>query len=116
MSFHFLLESGNGAILLENGGYLLLENAINPPAPGVVARVRAVAAGYLLGDWKDIGDVFDITDTSQFSDSTQSQVPLGNPDYPVLGWMLIVPSTTPLFSWASTGLSSPRSGPRRTVE
>lgn len=77
-------------------------------------RVQAVAAGFYRGDYKDIGDIFDLVNGADLSDSTVSQVPIGNPDYPVYGWMLQVASTTPLFSWASTGLSSPRSSPRRT--
>jgi hypothetical protein len=90
-----------------------------PPAPtpptNVAVRVRATAAGYFEGVYRDIGDVFDIFDTSDFIDSAASEVPVGNPDYPLLGWMLIVPSSTPLFSWASTGLASPHTSPRRTV-
>lgn len=78
-------------------------------------RVMAVAAGYYQGDYKDIGDVFDIVSNNDFSDSTVSQVPVGNPDYPIYGWMLKVSATYPLFSWASSGLSSPRLSPRRTV-
>jgi|SRR5882724_1456213 len=77
-------------------------------------RVQAMAAGFYNGDWKDIGDVFDV-DSSQFSDSTVSFVPAGNPAYPVYGWMLQVPATTPLFSYAASGLSTPRNSPRRTV-
>lgn len=78
-------------------------------------RVQAIAAGYYLGDYRDIGDVFDLANTGDLSDSTVSQVPVGNPDYPVYGWMLIVPGTTPLFSWAAYGNSSLRAAPRRTV-
>jgi hypothetical protein len=84
------------------------------PLVGAV-RVQAVYAGFYKNDYKDIGDVFDIASMSDFSDSSVSFVPPGNPDYPVYGWMKIVPSTTPLFSWASTGNSSPRQSPRRTV-
>lgn len=78
-------------------------------------RVKAVIAGFYKGDYRDIGDVFDLANTGDLSDSTVSQVPIGNPDYPVFGWMLVVPSSTPLFSWAASGNSSPRSSPRRTV-
>jgi hypothetical protein len=78
-------------------------------------RVQAVAAGFYLGDYKDVGDVFDLLNTADLSSSTVSQVPVGNPDYPLYGWMLVVSSTYPLFSWASSGLSSPRQAPRRTV-
>jgi hypothetical protein len=78
-------------------------------------RVQSVAAGFYRGDYKDIGDVFDLANGGDLSDSTVSYVPVGNPDYPVYGWMLVVPSTTPLFSWAASGNSSPRQSPRRTV-
>lgn len=87
-----------------------------PPPPGTAIRVQATQACFYRGDYKDAGDVFDIFDPGDFSDSTQSQVPVGNPDYPLYGCMTIVPSTTPLFSWASSGLSSPRTSPRRLVE
>lgn len=110
MSFHIQLEDGSGAILLENNtGYILLETVLGG------GRMQAVAAGFFGNDYKDIGDVFDIVNPADFSDSTVSQVPPGNPDYPVYGWMLPVSSTTPLFSWASTGNSTPRNSPRRTV-
>lgn len=78
-------------------------------------RVQAVAAGFYNKDYRDIGDVFDLLNTGDLSDSTVSQVPAGNPDYPIYGWMRVVPGTTPLFSWASSGLSTPRLSPRRTV-
>lgn len=110
MSFHYLKEDGSGALLLEVGsGYYILEQFVGS------ARVQAVSAGFYRGDYKDIGDVFDLVNTLDFSDSTASQVPAGNPDYPVYGWMLSVPASTPLFSWAASGNSSPRASPRRTV-
>lgn len=87
------------------------------PYGAAAMRVKAVAAGFYNGDYKDIGDVFDIYETTDFSSSTVSQVPVSNPDYPVYGWMTQVPSTTPLFSWAlaNGGASSPRTSPRRTI-
>lgn len=87
---------------------------VAPVPPGF--RVQAVQAGFYNEDYKDIGDVFDLITGNDFSDSTVSQVPVGDPDYPVYGWMKIVPFNTQLFSWAASGLSSPRFGPRRTVE
>lgn len=81
----------------------------------MTTRVQAVAAGFYNKDYKDIGDVFDLLNVGDLSDSTVSYVPVGNPDYPVFGWMLVVPSATPLFSWAASGLSSPRQAPRRVV-
>lgn len=110
MSFHYLLEDGSGAYLLEDGsGYYILEQLLGS------ARVQAVAAGFYLGIYRNIGDVFDLVNTADFSDSTASLVPPGNPDYPVYGWMLSVPASTPLFSFASTGLATQRLSPRRTV-
>lgn len=78
-------------------------------------RVQAKAAGSYNKIYRDVGDVFDLLNTGDLSDSTVSYVPVGNPDYPVYGWMTVVSATTPLFSWASSGLSSPRLSPRRTV-
>jgi hypothetical protein len=78
-------------------------------------RVQAVAAGFYNGSYRNIGDVFDLLQVADFADSIASFVPAGNPDYPVYGWMLSVPATTPLFSFASTGLATQRLSPRRTV-
>jgi hypothetical protein len=64
------------------------------------ARVQAVQRGQYGGVFRDKGDVFDITNASDLSDSTVSQVPVGNPDYPLFGWMLVVPNATPLYSYA----------------
>jgi hypothetical protein len=109
MSFHYLLEDGSGALLLENGlGYYILENA------NYLIRVQAVAAGFSGGLYRNIGDIFDV-DIGGFSDSTIATVPPGNPDYPLYGWMLQVPDATPLFSFAASGLSTPRNAPRRTI-
>lgn len=80
-----------------------------------IIRVQAVAAGDSGGVWRDVGDVFDI-DSTKFSDATVSYVPVGNPDYPLYGWMLQVPSNTPLVSYALSngGQSTPRNSVRRT--
>jgi len=87
-------------------------------APQVVTlqRVQAVAAGFYNGDYRDIGDVFDVN-VLFLSSVGVSFVPPGNPDYPLYGWMQTVPNTTPLFSWAlaNGGASSPRNSPRRTI-
>lgn len=79
-------------------------------------RVQATAAGFALKIWRDVGDVFDI-DSSLFSDSTVSYVPVGNADYPLYGWMLQVPGSTPLYSYALSngGLSTVRTSVRRWV-
>lgn len=79
-------------------------------------RVKAVTAGFALKIWRDVGDVFDI-DSTLYSDSTVSYVPVGNPDYPLYGWMLQVPGATPLYSYALSngGLSTVRTSVRRWV-
>lgn len=79
-------------------------------------RVQAITAGFALSLWRDVGDVFDI-DSSLYSDSTISYVPVGNPDYPLFGWMLQVPGSTALYSYALSngGLSSIRQSVRRWV-
>lgn len=64
------------------------------------ARVQAVQRGQYSGIFRDVGDVFDIDNAGDLSDSTVSQVPVGNPDYPLYGWMLVVPNVTPLYSFA----------------
>lgn len=81
-----------------------------------IIRVQAKRAGTTANVWRDVGDVFDV-DSTQFSDSTVSYVPVGNPDYPLYGWMTQVPGTTPLYSYALSngGMSSVRTHVRRTV-
>lgn len=76
------------------------------------ARVKAVQRGQYAKVFRDVGDVFDIVNSSDLSDSTVSQVPVGNPDYPLYGWMLVVPGTTPLYSFAlsNQGSSTPVQG------
>lgn len=64
------------------------------------ARVQAVQRGFYAKTFRDVGDVFDIAVAGDLSDSTVNQVPVGNPDYPLFGWMLVVPGTTPLYSYA----------------
>ena len=63
-------------------------------------RVQAVSRGYYNGAWRDVGDVFDLLSPSDYSSSTASIVPAGNPLYPLYGWMQQVPSSTPLYSYA----------------
>lgn len=76
------------------------------------ARVQAVQRGQYGGIFRDVGDVFDIANSTDLSDSTVSQVPVGNPDYPLYGWMLVVPTPTPLYSFALSngGSSTPVQG------
>jgi hypothetical protein len=74
------------------------------------ARVQAVAPGQYGGQYRNIGDVFDIANAGDFQSSTVSIVPPGNPAYPLFGWMLQVANNAPLFSWAAYGNSSPVNG------
>lgn len=67
-------------------------------------RVQAVAAGFYKGQMRAIGDVFDLLSPSDLSDSTVSQVPIGNPDYPLYGWMLQVPATATLVNQSLNGM------------
>lgn len=76
------------------------------------ARVKAVRPGQYAGIFRDVGDVFDIQNASDFSNALVSQVPVGNPLYPFYGWMLQVPSNSQLVSFALSngGASSNVSG------
>lgn len=76
------------------------------------ARVQAVQRGQYAKIFRDVGDVFDIAVAGDLSDSTVSQVPVGNPDYPLYGWMLVVPNSTPLYNFtlANPGQSTPVQG------
>ncbi len=73
-------------------------------------RVQAVATGFYNNQFRQIGDVFDLLSPSDLSDSTVSQVPVGNPIYPIYGWMLVVPGTTPLVNQSLNGRSSSVTG------
>lgn len=68
-----------------------------PPPPFTGFRVMAVTAGYYLGVYRTAGDVFDIIQASDFSDSTVDyQINSNNVGY---GWMARVPPGTPLVNW-----------------
>jgi hypothetical protein len=64
-----------------------------PVAPGF--RVMAVTAGMYGGNYYWPGDVFDIVVASDFSDSSVNYE-IGGNEY-ATGWMMKVPSTTPIF-------------------
>jgi len=87
------------------------------PLPPTTVRVQAKAAGFYNNDYKDIGDVFDIK-VQDLSDASVEILNIGDPDYPLFGWMTVVPPGTPLFSLSETGagIGSIRSAPRRTVQ
>jgi len=61
------------------------------------ARVQAVQTGFYAGIFRDIGDVFDIQNAGDYSNST---VNYGSVASPFFGWMTQVPSTTALYSFA----------------
>lgn len=68
---------------------------------GPFARVSAVRGGFYGGQWRDIGDVFDIYFAEEFSNY---QINYGSAATPFYGWMMQVSSSTPLFTYAlSTG-------------
>jgi hypothetical protein len=61
------------------------------------ARVQAVQRGQYGGIFRDVGDVFDIQNAADFSSSAVNYGSIATPNY---GWMLQVPSLTPLYSYA----------------
>ena len=61
------------------------------------ARVQAVQRGAYGGIFRDVGDIFDIQNASDFSNSTVNYGSVTTPSY---GWMLQVASATPLYSYA----------------
>lgn len=102
------------AIITADQGNFTADGGINLTT---FMRVQAVVAGDYNGIWRDIGDVFDIVLLADLSNSTVSIVPVGNPDYPLYGWMKQVPASTPLYSYALSngGLSTVRTSVRRWV-
>lgn len=71
------------------------------------ARVQATQGGFYANIWRDIGDVFDIQNSSDFSNSA---VNYGSAATTFFGWMTQVASNAPLFSYALStgcGLSDP---------
>jgi hypothetical protein len=115
-SYYFYVTAVNGNGESAPSSELSISTVSIPPPPPGPIRVKAVMAGEYLGDFKDVGDVFELVTSNDYSAYNVSQVPVGNPIYPFYGWMMQVPESTPLFSWASTGNSTPRNAPRRTVE
>lgn len=68
-----------------------------PPPPPVPPpfRVCAITAGLYNGQYHEPGDVFDLADPLDFSDSTKNVQPSGAEYAP--GWMKAVPVTTPIY-------------------
>ena len=90
------------------------------PAPPVVPsiRVQAIYDGEYGGQFYEAGDVFDILVTA-FSNNAVNYGP--NSATIQLGWMVQVPSSTPLYQARTSGITSigtwlpPNDGGRRTV-
>jgi hypothetical protein len=118
--------SGNqsfGSVTLTQGlNYILLGQ--NGSQAGVAvnslnftARVKAVSEGLYNGIFRNVGDVFDVLTSGDLSDSLLPINAPGDPDYPVYGWMLVVPPTTPLVDQTLStgqGQSSPVQASRGT--
>ncbi len=71
------------------------------------ARVQAVQGGFYASIWRDVGDIFDIANSTDFSDSS---VNYGSAATPFFGWMLQVAGSTPLYNYSLSngmGLSDP---------
>ena len=79
-----------------------------PGFPGTpYARVQATKGGFYGGIWRDSGDVFDIYNASDFSNSATNY---GSAATPFFGWMTQVAGNTPLYSYSLSngmGLSDP---------
>lgn len=89
-------QSPVGGTSLPIGGAVTLVVSLGPLSG---FRVQAISAGEYNGQYYVPGDVFDITLASDYSDSTQNYEAGGEEYAP--GWMLAVPSTTPLYQWVS---------------
>lgn len=71
------------------------------------ARVKAVQGGFYAGVWRDVGDIFDIATSNDFSNSATNY---GSAATPFFGWMTQVAGNTPLFNYSLStgcGLSDP---------
>jgi hypothetical protein len=80
-----------------------------PAATGF--RVMAVTAGMYGGQYYFPGDVFDIAFAAEYSDSTVNYQFLAGET--VYGWMMRVPSTTPLFAYEINQPGMPVPDPKR---
>lgn len=76
---------------------------------GPLMRVQAVQRGFYNGLFRDVGDVFDIYATGDYSNST---VNYGSVATPLYGWMKQVPNSTPLYTFSlnNGGASTPVQG------
>lgn len=89
-------------------------DAIPPQPPGLQILVQAMQDGYYHGLFHPKGDQFYIFNVAEFSDAAQSIVPVGNPVYPVYGWMMKVVGAQE-FDQAQSLQSWPRNYIKRTV-
>ncbi len=87
-------ETSSSTLTAQTGVFVLNGQAVTfGHSPQI--WVRAVSCGTYLGEYYEPGDVFLIAQLSDYSDSTQNIQTEGNEWAP--GWMLLVPSTTPLY-------------------
>lgn len=104
-------------ILTESGEQILTESGQALYTEGTTSmRVQATAPGFYNGIFRNIGDVFDLLQLSDYVPFNVSLVPPGNLLYPLYGWMIQVASTTPLvdYSLSTGGASSPQMETRGT--
>lgn len=74
-----------------------------PITPVIIFRVKAVQVGFYNGITRNIGDVFDVPQAFLASNIINYVPTTGEYDY---GWMLIVPSSTPLVMNSPTPLTT----------
>lgn len=87
-----------------------------PSAPIVIKGplVRAVKEGFYLGHYRNIGDVFQLENLADLSDSTIDYM-AGTSDSPVYGWMQVLYYPYSLLDQAQFLTGTVRDHPRRTV-
>lgn len=75
-------------------------------------RVQATAPGFYNGRYRNIGDVFDLNTPGDYAAFNVSLVPVGNPNYPLYGWMMQVAANAQLSDYTlnhgTAGASSPQ--------
>lgn len=80
---------------VQQGTSIFLQTSLGPQSGLPGFRVRAVYPGTYAGVYQQEGDVFDLASANDYSDSTVNyQLGAGDTVY---GWMLQVPSNTPLL-------------------
>ena len=121
--FGSLFITSNPGSFIFSGGFAAFSIFTPPPPSLPVMRVMAVTAGYYRGEYYVPGDVFDLYNIADFSDSGVNyqqiagftgagfgqfafgvsgfglSVPISGTSG--VGWMVQVPSATPLYQWVS---------------